>query len=492
MRAPNTRTRCTMCYNVRFMSKRIRQITQALVFTVLITVGIGLVSRWDFSLLPLPEESTHLLRAAVETEYISLAQWPEGVVADPSPFHQAAGLCARFFGEGKQQLPIRCYRVFPSVLSILFLLALPALGLRRRGGVFDSADGPLWALAFAIASPTWVWNGVLFTPFSFQLFCFLAFLLAARSYAQWPGFASAIAAGAALAVSIALDPDTVWAIGVLIPAVAVGVGWRRLRLYWRTTHILAAFAVSGALAMVFVFLDVARAPALPVLPTPSAEWAMETLQRLLWFSAGGLGVLAWISLAILGGFRPDRRWIRLLTILFPCCVVLACFFTDGVIFPVMLTVLTPIMIGVMLSEVPIAWLRGVQGIILWSGLVGWTYLVYTDMEKELLTREEARDTITALAAAQELPRVNACRMRICSPERETAARFIWPVRHLVGSVECGGVYMGGEADMHLVAESAVSRVPLDMLKTVRRDELKLDRSASYILFTAQEKQDPTP
>lgn len=458
-------------------------------FTVLIAVGIGLVSRWDFSLLPVAQESTHLLRSAVETECISLSQWPEGVVAKRSPFHQAAGICARFFGEGKAQLPIRCYRVFPSILSILFLLALPALGLRRRGGVFESADGPLWALAFAIASPTLVWNCVLFTPFSFQLFCFLAFLLAARSYAQWPGFASAIAAGAALAVFIALDANAVWAVAILIPTVAIGVGWRRLRLYWRTTHVLAAFAAAGVLAMTFVFLDVTSAPTLPKLPPFSTEWALEALQGTLWFTAGGLGILAWVVLAILGGFRPDRRWIRLLTFLFPYCVFADCFFGEENVFLVMVTALTPIMIGMMLSEVPIAWLRGIQGVILWCGLAGWTFLVYTNTEKHLLTRDEARETITALVAAQDAPRVNTCRMRICTPKTETIAQVLWPVRHFTGYVERGEAHMGGEADIHLVPESAVDHVPLDILKTIRLGRVKLDRTSSYILFAAQTKQE---
>lgn len=447
------------------------------------------MSRWDVSLLPLAQESTHLLRAAVETECISLSQWPDGVVAKPSPFHQAAGICARFFGEGKAQLPIRCYRVFPSILSILFLVALPSLGLRRRGGVFESADGPLWALAFAIASPALVWNGVLFTPFSFQLFCFLAFLLAARSYAQWPGFASAIAAGAALAVSIALDANTVWAVAILVLTVAIGVGWRRLRLYWRTTHVLAAFAAAGALAMTFVFLDVASAPTLPVLPPLSMEWALETLQDVLWFSAGGLGILAWVVLSILGGFRPDRRWIRLLTFLFPYCVFADCFFGNGNIFLVMVTALTPIMIGVMLSEVPIAWLRGVQGFILWTGLAGWTYLVYTDAEQKLLPRAEARNTIASLVKAQDVPRVNPCRTRIYASENETIARLLWPMRHAIGYVERGSAHSGGDADIHIVPSRAVDHIPLGIRTNVRLDEIKLDPTSTYVIFATSTKQE---
>lgn len=471
------------------MSKRIRQIIQTVMFTVLITVGIGLVSRWEFSLLPLPQESTHLLRAAVETECISLSQWPDGVVAEPSPFHQAAGICARFFGEGKSQLPIRCYRVFPSIFSILFLLALPALGLRRRGGVFESADGPLWALAFAVASPAVIWNGNLFTPFSFLLFCFLFFLLAARSYAQWPGFTSAISVGTILAISFALDATTIWAVVVLVPTIAIGVGWRRLRLYWRTTHFLSALAASLGLVLLFTSLGIAQRPTVPMLPAVSADWAMAFFHNLLWFSAGGLGLFAWVVLAILGGFRPDRRWLRLLTLLFPCCVLAGTLFGEGNVFFVMIAALTPIMIGVMLSEVPIAWLRGVQGVILWCGLAVWTYLIYTDAEKKLLTRPEARETIAALVAVQDAPRVNTCRTRIYASENETVAQLIWPIRHFSGYVECGSAHAGGNADIHVIPKAVVDSVPLAIRTNIRLGEIKLDRTSPYVIFATSIKQE---
>lgn len=471
------------------MSKRIRQILQILVFTVLIAVGIGVASRWNFSPLPLPQEASHLLRAAVETECIGPSQWPKGVVAEISPFHQAAGICARFFGEGRSQLPIQCYRVLPSILTIIFLLTLPALGLRRRGGVFESADGPLWALAFAVASPTLVWDSVLFTPFSFQHLCFLLFLLAARSYAQWPGFISAIAAGAVLAVSIALDADTIWSVAILLPAVAVGVGWRRLRLYWRTTHILSAFAAFGGLSLLFTCLQIAHKPVLPTLPDVSVAWAMEMLHDLLWFSAGGLGLLAWVVLAIFGGFRPDRRWIRLLTILFPCSVLAGCFFGEGNIFLVMIAVLSPIMIGVMLSEVPIVWLRGVQGTVLWIGLAGWTYLVYTEAMEKLPTRIEARDTLAALVAVQDAPRVNTCRMRIYASENSVVSQLIWPIRHFPGYVERGTGLSGGDADIHILPKAAVDQVPLGIRTNVRLGEIKLDRSSSYVIFVTSKKQE---
>lgn len=471
------------------MSKRILRIIQILVFTVLIAVGIGLVSRWNFSPFPVAAEATHLLRAATDAECIGFSQWPETALAHPSPFHQAAGICARFFGEGKAQLPIRCYRVFPAILSILFLMALPALGLRRRGGVFESADGPLWALAFAVVSPTLVWDGGLFTSFSFQLFTVLAFLLAARSYAQWPGFASAVAAGAALAVSIALDANTLWFLVILLPTVAIGVGWRRLRLYWRTAHMLVAAAVLVAFVTLFFWLKVTHNPTMPQLPDFSAGWAVEKLHNLLWVSAGGLGVLAWVVLAILGGFRPERRWIRLLTLLFPCCALAGIFFAYGTIFWVAVAALSPILIGVMLSEVPLARLRGVQGVILWSGLAGWTYLVYTDAAAKLPSRNEVRDSLAVLAEAQTAPRVNPCRMRIYAKDCQRLAQMIWPVRYTIGKIEQGGEHVGGEADIVLVPEALVKDLPFETRAAVSLGRFTADRTTHYRIFSALNKEE---
>lgn len=460
-----------------------------LVFAVLAAAGIWLVSRWGTVLLPVEQEAVHLLRAATETECIGYSQWPAGTVAHPSPFHQAAGICARFFGEGQRQLPIRCYRVFPAILSVLFLMALPALGLRRRGGIFESADGPLWTMAFAVAAPTLIWDGGLFTAFSFQLFAFLAFLLAARSYAQWPGFPSAIAAGAVLAVSIALDANTLWLLAILLPTVAVGVGWRRLRLYWRTTHILAAAATLAALVFLFFCLRVTHDPAQPALPAVSADWAIGKLHDLLWVSTGGLGILAWAVLAVLGGFRPERRWIRLLTLLFPSCVIAGCFFAYGTIFWVAIAVLSPIMIGVMLAEVPLAWLRGIQGTVLWCGFAGWSYLVCTAAAENLPTRAEARETIACLAAAQDTPRVNPCRMRIYAGRPAELAQLIWPVRHVAGCVEQGGEHVGGEADIVLVPEKLVDTVPLGTLMNIRLGRLTPNRAVRYLIFAAPSREE---
>lgn len=466
------------------MSKRLRQIIQAIVFTVLIAVGIGLVSRWDLSLIPMDREAAHLLRAAAETEYIALSQWPAGVAAPLSPFHQASGICARFFGEGQRCLPIRCYRVFPSILSILFLMALPALGLRRRSGIFESADGPLWALAFAVISPAVVWDGGCFTPFSFLLLCFLSFLLAARSYAQWPGFPSAVSAGAVLAVLTALDANALWLIAVLLPTVAVGVGWRRLRLYWRTVHFLAALAVAAALVLLFSVLSVTRRPTVPSLPPISAEWGATLLQDLLWVTAGGLGILAWIALTIFGGFRPDRRWIRLLTLLFPCCVIAAALFPYGTLFWGAVAVLTPVMIGVMLSEVPNVRLRAIQGIVLWGGLAGWTWLVLAGKAAELPTRAGAYETVSTLAAAQESPRLNACRLRIHAADTATLAQVIWPIRHTPGPVEQGGEHIGADADIILVPEALAETVPRGIQIYRRPGRVSTDSTTRYCVFAA--------
>ena len=333
---------------------------EILVFLAIIAMGIGFRSPNVNAPLPLPEEAPALLGAAAIAEGLNTNEWPEGVVERPSPFLLSSALVARFLHEDSDSPPpARCYRIFGLTLSVLFLAAIPALGLRRRGGVFETADGPLWAMAFAAVSPALVWSGIIFTPFAGQTFAFLALLVAARAYAQWPTYVAAILFGTIVAIGIAVDPNVLWVLLALVPAMAIGVGWTRLCLYWRTAHIVAMVA---ALALVWGALAwmgwCGGSLELPAFNTATEDWLRESSWRLVWLCAGGLAVLAWLGITIWGGWRNDRRWARFMAAAFPLCLIGSLFFDKGGALAVPLACLTPLMGGVALSTIPKPWIRG--------------------------------------------------------------------------------------------------------------------------------------
>ena len=428
---------------------------EILVFLAIIAMGIGFRSPNVNAPLPLPEEAPALLGAAAIAEGLNTNEWPEGVVERPSPFLLSSALFARFLHEDSDSPPpARCYRIFGLTLSVLFLAAIPALGLRRRGGVFETADGPLWAMAFAAVSPALVWSGIIFTPFAGQTFAFLALLVAARAYAQWPTYVAAILFGTIVAIGIAVDPNVLWVLLALVPAMAIGVGWTRLCLYWRTAHIVAMVA---ALALVWGALAwmgwCGGSLELPAFDAATEDWLRESSWRLVWLCAGGLAVLAWLGITIWGGWRNDRRWARLMAAAFPLCLIGSLFFDKGGALAVPLACLTPLMGGVALSTIPKPWIRGVLGGLVLIFLTFWLYWTAGEAWENIPDRDTQKATIACLAKAHTAPATHNPRIRILSDtpdawDPEACATLLWPLRAVATSVVCDYTYT--EADISIV------------------------------------------
>lgn len=428
---------------------------EILVFLAIIAMGIGFRSPNVNAPLPLPEEAPALLGAAAIAEGLNTNEWPEGVVERSSPFLLSSALFARFLHEDSDSPPpARCYRIFSLTLSVLFLAAIPALGLRRRGGVFETADGPLWAMAFAAVSPALVWSGIIFTPFAGQTFAFLALLVAARAYAQWPTYVAAILFGTIVAIGIAVDPNVLWVLLALVPAMAIGVGWTRLCLYWRTAHIVAMVA---ALALVWGALAwmgwCGGSLELPAFNTATEDWLRESSWRLVWLCAGGLAVLAWLGITIWGGWRNDRRWARLMAAAFPLCLIGSLFFDKGGALAVPLACLTPLMGGVALSTIPKPWIRGVLGGLVLIFLTFWLYWTAGEAWENIPDRDTQKATIACLAKAHTAPATHNPRIRILSDtpdawDPEACATLLWPLRAVATSVVCDYTYT--EADISIV------------------------------------------
>lgn len=450
---------------------------EILVFLAIVAMGIGFRSQNVNAPLPVPEEAPALLGAATIGEGLDTTDWPEGVVERPSPFLLSSALFARFLHEGTETPPTaRCYRTFGLTLSVLFLALIPALGLRRRGGVFETADGPLWAMAFAAVSPALVWSGTLFTPFAGQAFAFLALLIAARAYAQWPTYVAAILFGTIVAIGIAVDPNVVWVLLALAPAMAIGVGWTRLCLYWRTTHIVAMVA---ALALVWGALAwtgwCGGALELPTFNTAAGDWLRESTWRLVWLCAGGLAVLAWLGLTIWGGWRNDRRWARLMAAAFPFCLIGSLFFDKGGALAVPLACLTPLMGGVALSTIPKPWGRGILGGLVLVFLTVWLFWTTGEAWEKIPSRDTQKASIECLAKAHLAPATHNPQIRILADapnlwNPEECAALLWPLRSVATSVSCDYSYT--EADISIVPEKTPWEPRQHYLGTV---ELRKDR-----------------
>lgn len=450
---------------------------EILVFLAIIAMGIGFRSPNVNAPLPLPEEAPALLGAAAIAEGLNTNEWPEGVTERPSPFLLSSALFARFLHEGTDSPPTaRCYRTFGLTLSVLFLAVIPVLGLRRRGGVFETADGPLWAMAFAAVSPALVWSGIVFTPFAGQTFAFLALLVAARAYAQWPTYVAAILFGTIVAFGLAVDPNVLWVLLALVPAMAIGVGWTRLCLYWRTAHIVAMVA---ALALVWGALAWmgwgGGSLELPAFNTATEDWLRESSWRLVWLCAGGLAVLAWLGITIWGGWRNDRRWARLMAAAFPFCLIGSLFFDKGGALAVPLTCLTPLMGGVALSTIPKPWIRGVLGGLVLIFLTFWLYWTAGEAWENIPDRDTQKATIACLAKAHTAPATHNPRIRILADAQDAwdpavCATLLWPLRSVASSVVCDYAYT--EADITIIPDSTPWEPRQHALGTI---ELRKDR-----------------
>ena len=459
-------------------------IAEAVAFMAVLAVGVWLRAPHLNAPMPLPQEAPSLLGAAACGEGLGRAHWPAGVAEAPSPFLAAAGACARFFhGGGEERPQARCYRVFGVALSAIFLAGIPALGLRRRGGVFETADGPLWAMAFAALSPALVWSGRLFDPFSGQALAFLALLVAARAYAQWPGAVSAAAVGAIVAVGLGGDADVAWVLAMLLPAVAVGVGWTRLCLYWRTAHV--AVAVAAGLAVWAVLLNLGLWggwPSLPSLPSGTEAWVRAPAWRLVWLCAGGLAFLAWLGLTVWGGWRPNRRWARLMAAAFPLCLAGSLFFRGGGAFAVPLACLTPLMGGMALSAIPQGWVRGLMGVGACVFLACWLGWTMGRAWEGVPSRGEQKAAAATLGAARDAPARMGTRVRVVTGEVGECAALLWPLRAGAPHVAMGGGGFHDDADILIVPEGRLGGLPPDVGRRVRPGVACVRRGRAFRVF----------
>lgn len=459
-------------------------IAEAVAFMAVLAVGVWLRAPHLNAPMPLPQEAPSLLGAAACGEGLGRAHWPAGVAEAPSPFLAAAGACARFFhGGGEERPQARCYRVFGVALSAIFLAGIPALGLRRRGGVFETADGPLWAMAFAALSPALVWSGRLFDPFSGQALAFLALLVAARAYAQWPGAVSAAAVGAIVAMGLGGDADVAWVLALLLPAVAVGVGWTRLCLYWRTAHV--AVAVAAGLAVWAVLLNLGLWggwPSLPSLPSGTEAWVRAPAWRLVWLCAGGLAFLAWLGLTVWGGWRPNRRWARLMAAAFPLCLAGSLFFRGGGAFAVPLACLTPLMGGMALSAIPQGWVRGLMGVGACVFLACWLGWTMGRAWEGVPSRGEQKAAAATLGAARDAPARMGTRVRVVTGEVGECAALLWPLRAGAPHVAMGGGGFHDDADILIVPEGRLGGLPPDVGRRVRPGVACVRRGRAFRVF----------
>lgn len=473
-----------LCYGA--MRGSVRWLLQGFVFAALLAVGTWVRCLRLNDPMPLTREAPQALTAAARAEVLSTAGWPEGTVARESPFHAAAALCARFVGEGDPKHPgLRNYRAFPLAVGALFLPLVLGLGLRRRGGVFGTADGPLWTVALAALAPALVWNGWVFGPFTLLAALFLAALTAARSYAQWPGYVSSTTMGALWAVAVAVEPDALWVLLAAVPAVAVGVGWTRLCLYWRTLHVALALAVGVGLWSLFRQLGLTGAPTLPVLPETAGDWLMGPLWRLQWLCAWGLGAAACVGLAVWGLCRPDRRWARTLAALFLFAFAGSLFFREGGVFAVPLAALTPVMAGVAISAVARPWVRWALG----NGAVmalcaALTAVALADAEART-PRAEQKTTFATLAAATDAPRAHPGRVRVQGATPEVCAALLWPLRHEAGRVVASDEAIFADADIVIVEESRLEALLPRVGQWIRPGRASVAPGQAFRVFAAQ-------
>ncbi len=449
-----------------------------LLFMAVLAVG-GWFRAFDLSRkLPTACEAGDLWAATQYVEDVSPIANVGLLSARATPFHGIAGYCAAFVDERSTGFTLRYYRVFPFVCSLLIVGLIPLLGRYRRGGLFESADGPLWAMAFVACSPVLVWQSMFFHAVPFMVLLFLGMLLTARAYAQWPGYSSATLMGLFCALMILHMGDMLWLVAVLIPAIMVGVGWRRLCLYWRTLHVLTMLFTAAVVIAVGLLLQFRVTPSLPTLAAFQASLAEPILWRLGWLCTGGLGVLAWFALAIGGGFRPDYRWTRVFIVLFPACFMGSLFFDQGGIFVVPLVLLTPIMAGMAVAQMKHTWVRVLIATLLLLSLAVGSWRTLETGDATFRPRELQKQTLARLKAALTAPRVRPYRVRVVSADVRECAELLWIVRARVDRAAYSAQASFTDADILILREDAAASV-------ARPDAITLDTGTSYRLFTTR-------
>ncbi len=438
------------------MNGRIKWIVLSLLFMAVVVIGGWLRVEEMRRPLPTGDEAAHLFAVAGCLEPVVSQEWTGVPVERVSVFHWAVARCADFMSTESAQtgMQMRAYRLLPVIVSILVLGLVPLLGVRRSGGVFDSEGDALLATGLMAVAPMVVFEAMMLGPFSFHILLFVALLVLFRTYARWPGFGPAVAIGALATLAIALDVNVVWTMVVLIPTVMVGVGWSRLCLYWSTWHVVTLLLVLGAGVGALVFYGMLEVPALPMLPSGRA-WLNP-----LWWSLGGLGCFAWVALAILSGFRAERRWMRLFVILFPACFVGAFFFPQGGSFAVALACLTPLMVALALGGIVTPWRRWTIGGITVVVLLGVSLRMISLAQATWGTRGEQRASIRCLRDAMaNVAEGRQYQVRVVTDDAADALAALAPLRLSKARVVVSPEAIFDDADMVMVSERRLEEVP---------------------------------
>ena len=474
-----------MCYTFTIMQKTASRILQAAVFMVLVAVGAWLRCLCLGDVMPLASEAPTLLAASVAVESVDYVGLPYGCVSAPSLFTRLGGACAAFFGgTANGFMTLRSYRALPMVLAVLVLALIPALGLRRRGGLFDTADGPLWAVAFAACSPALIAGAWQFDPYSLLTFLSLLFWIAARSYAQWPGYISALTVGFVSSLSLVLEANALWVILFLLPALPVGVGWRRLCLYWRTLHVALALAVAAAVwsfAREFFPLE---GLSLPDVHAVMGEGGRVLGMRLLGACCGGLGLIAWAVLSAIGFSRSDRRWARVFAVVYPSFFVGAAVFPRGGVFLAPLALLSAVMCGMAVSCIPRDGRRWAIGnLVLMAQCAVMVFLGHTMLASRVPRAEQKLARATLQQAFRRLPSgFGPHGVLVVTDSPENCARLVWPVRHLFLCWQVVAPEAAVGAQLTVVEESFLDRLPADTARGVIPGRVRLASDTVFRLF----------
>ncbi len=413
--------------------------------------------------VPMPSalEAPHLLSAAAlaEAPHEGEAQWQEGICARKTVFHVLAGGCARFLSERSSPLPIRYYRLTPIACAVIGLALLPLLGLRRRGGLFEYADGTLWAIAFLTLCLGALCRVAMFEPFALLGLLFILLLTAMGAYARWPGYVSASVAGGVCAVAMGVSPVTLWVVALLIPAVLIGVGWTRIRLYWHSLHVLLAVSVAIGGCSLFGHLGWMTPPPLPALPDALARAGFSLLREVMLSGCFGLSLLAWFFLLFGGVKRREHRWLRVLVVLFPVLLVGGIFFPGEASFTAPLAVVSALLMAMALLVIRRAWVRGVVGGVAIAILIAGAFGVWEVEHQAFPTAREDRRSVSVLRLAATVPRKPFFRVRVLTDSPEVCAQMLWTLRGAARWVEFGTEVNLDDADIVILKEDATKQIP---------------------------------
>lgn len=470
------------------MGAAFQRFTQVFFFTVLSAVALGMCALRLRDPLPTAQEAPHLMAAANRAETLHVAEWPTGLCAAPTLFHAVAGAGARFFGVERQTLSTSCYRLIPMLCAMLFILGLPALGRRRDNGWFEFADGPLWSMAFAAVSLPIITAATQFMPEAFWGALFLFLLISARAYARWPGYLPAIGVGAAAAMLLAVSAQSIWVLLVLLPAVLLGVGWSHLCLYWRPLHVGLTVAIAVGGWSLFSHFGWIGSITPPVLPNSLAGLWEAIANRAYDACCGGLGVLAWMLLALFGSFRRERRWTRFVTVAFPLLFTASLFAPGGGIFSSALAFLTPALAGMALMLIPLSAVRAGLGAMIWGALF---LLLRYNWQKNLAywpTREEAQAGVALLRNAQDAPYRKGYRVRVVTDSPGVCAQLVWPLRKTARRVAYSDRLVVDDADILIVNEADLAQVPPSVGRQIRPGEVKTGGRESFRVFAVRAQQ----